>query len=189
MRYPTSLENLVRLADLTATNIIASSAFELTSREATGGGNIELTGAYTGADDAVFDIEILSDTISGTPTISAPVFSGVGNGTISSISATAGIAAQEFTVTVADLGTTNARCIYPIPGRQSRCAGDWHEWQRVVGRSVAIRIDCDRDKLRGDDCARRRWRRVRGRGIQLWRDINRARRHSPIRCSADPVRR
>lgn len=114
MRYPTSLENLVRLADLTATNIIASSAFELTSREATGGGNVELTGAYTGADDAVFDIEVLSDAINGTPTISAPVFSGVGNGTISSIGATSGIAAQEFTVTVADLGTPTRAAFIPF---------------------------------------------------------------------------
>mgnify|MGYP000246308886 CR=1 FL=1 len=67
MRYPTSLENIVRTATLTATNVVASSAFELLSRDAVGGGTVDLSGSYTGADDAVIDIEVISDTINGTP--------------------------------------------------------------------------------------------------------------------------
>lgn len=114
MRYPTSLENIVRTATLTATNVVASSAFERISRDAEGGGTVDLSGSYTGADDAVIDIEITSDTINGSPQISAPVFSGVGNGTITGISATSGIAAQEFSVTALDLGTPTRAAFAPF---------------------------------------------------------------------------
>lgn len=114
MRYPTSLENLVRTATLTATNVVASSAFELLARDADGGGTVDLSGSYTGADDAVIDIEVTSDTINGSPQISSPVFSGVGNGVISGISATSGIAAQEFSVTVLDLGTPTRAAFAPF---------------------------------------------------------------------------
>jgi len=105
VRYLTNDTNLVADATLTATNVVASQAFELTSRDAEGGGIVSLTGAFTGSDDAVFDIEVTSTTINGAPQISAPVFAGVGNGTISGIGATSALAAQEFTVTVTDTGT------------------------------------------------------------------------------------
>lgn len=114
MRYPTSLENIIRTATLTATNCVASSAFELLSRDAVGGGTVDLSGSYTGADDAVVDIEVISDTINGTPQISTPVFSGVGNGTISGISANSGIDAQVFTVTLTDLGTPTRAAFAPF---------------------------------------------------------------------------
>lgn len=105
MRYLTNDTNLVADATLSATNIVASQAFEQTARSATGGGIVSLTGSFTGSDDSVFDIEITSGTINGAPQISAPVFAGVGNGTISGIGATSALAAQEFTVTVTDTGT------------------------------------------------------------------------------------
>ena len=105
MRYLTNDTNLVADATLAATNVIASQSFELTSRNATGGGIVSLTGSYTGSDDAVFDLEVTSTTINGAPQISAPVFAGVGNGAISGIGATSALAAQEFTVTVTDTGT------------------------------------------------------------------------------------
>ena len=105
MRYLTNDTNLVADATLAATNVIASQSFELTSRNAMGGGIVSLTGSYTGSDDAVFDIEVTSTTINGAPQISAPVFAGVGNGAISGIGATSALAAQEFTVTVTDTGT------------------------------------------------------------------------------------
>jgi len=105
VRYLTNDTNLVADATLAATNVIASQSFELTNRNATGGGIVSLTGSYTGSDDAVFDIEVTSTTINGAPQISAPVFAGVGNGTISGIGATSALAAQEFTVTVTDTGT------------------------------------------------------------------------------------
>ena len=45
MRYPTGLENIVRDATLAATNTAASSAWELVSRVAEGGGTVELSGS------------------------------------------------------------------------------------------------------------------------------------------------
>ena len=66
MRYPTGLENIIRTATLTATNCIASSAWELVSRDADGGGSIALGGSYTGADDATVDVEVISTTITTT---------------------------------------------------------------------------------------------------------------------------
>lgn len=114
MRYPSNRENIVRTATIAATNITASSAFELIERDAEGGGNVNLAGSYTGADDAVVDVEIMSNTINGTPQISAPIYSGVGNGTISGIGATSGIDAQEFEVIVSDLGTPTRAAFAPF---------------------------------------------------------------------------
>lgn len=135
MRYPTSLENIVRLATLAATNCVASSAFELISRDADGGGTVALSGSYTGADDSVFDVEVTSNTIAGAPQISAPVFSGVGNGTIGSISADSGIAAQEFTVTVLDLGTPTRAAWAPFQAGNLRAKATG-----TAGNALSVRI-------------------------------------------------
>lgn len=72
----------------------------------TGKGSVGLIGTFTGHDPAVFEIVIDSDSAT-TKTISAPTFVGTGNGAISAITAT-GLAAQEFTVELYDLGTTTA---------------------------------------------------------------------------------
>lgn len=135
MRYPTSRENIVRTAALTATGVVASSAFELISRDAEGGGTVDLSGSYSGADDALIDIEITSNTINGVPQISTPVFSGVGNGQISGISADSGIAAQQFTVTVADLGTPTRAAFAPFQSGNlvARAAGP-------DGNDLSVRI-------------------------------------------------
>ena len=136
MRYLTSLDNIVRLATLAATNVVASSAFELIERDADGGGTVDLSGSYTGADDAVVDIEVISNTINGSPQISTPVFSGVGNGTIGTISATSGIAAQEFTVTVVDLGTPTRAAWAPFQAVQLRARDTG-----PAGNALSVRVD------------------------------------------------
>ena len=102
-RYLTSDTNLIADATLAATNVIASQAFAQVSRDADGGGLVELTGSYTGAADATFEIEKTSDTITGAPQLSAPVYAGIGNGVLSALTASSGIAAQEFTITCLDL--------------------------------------------------------------------------------------
>ena len=43
---------------------------------------MELSGSYSGADDAVVDIEVTSNTINGAPQPSAPVYAGIGNGSL-----------------------------------------------------------------------------------------------------------
>jgi hypothetical protein len=135
MRYPTGLENLIRTATLAASNTLASSAWELVSRSATGGGTVQLGGSYTGADDATVDIEIISSTINGAPRISTPVYAGVGNGAIVNIAADSGIAAQVFTVTVLDAGTPTRQAWAPFQSVNLRAinAGS-------AGNDLSIRV-------------------------------------------------
>jgi len=66
-----------------------------------GSAHIALSGAYTGQEEATYEIEI-TDTTVATPLISAPIFAGAGTGSISGIGFTG--AAQTFTVKLADLG-------------------------------------------------------------------------------------
>lgn len=136
MRYLTSDTNLIADATLAATNIIASQAFETTARDADGGGIVSLTGAYTGADNSVFDVEVTSTTINGAPQISAPVFAGVGNGTISGIGATSALNAQQFTVTVLDTGTETRAAWAPFQSvnLEAQTTG-------TAGNAYTLRID------------------------------------------------
>lgn len=66
-----------------------------------GSARVAMTGAYTGHEEALFEIEITDNTVT-TPLISQPVFSGAGTGAISGISFTG--TAQTFSVKLADLG-------------------------------------------------------------------------------------
>ena len=135
MRYPTGLENIIRTATLTATNCVASSAWELVSRDADGGGSIALGGSYTGADDATVDIEVISTTINGAPLLSAPVYSGVGNGVLSGVSATSGIDAQEFVITVLDTGTPTRQAWAPFQSVNLRA-----QTAGSAGNDLSVRV-------------------------------------------------
>jgi len=115
MEYLSNLDNILREATLTMTNIVASAAVYRTDESAkAGGGEVSLSGLYTGQSDATFDVEIVDATISGTPRISLPVFRGVGNGAISSVAAISGSAAQEITISLADLGTETTKAYAPF---------------------------------------------------------------------------
>lgn len=135
MRYPTGRENIIRDATLTATNAVASGAWELVSRDADGGGTVELTGSYSGADDALVDIEVTSTTINGAPQLSAPVYSGVGNGVLSGLSADSGIDAQEFVITCLDLGTPTRKAWAPFQSvsLRAKTAG-------TAGNALSLRV-------------------------------------------------
>jgi hypothetical protein len=62
----------------------------------------EITGIFTGAEEATYEIEVVNET-ADTPLVTAPVFSGVGNGEMSAIDAT-GLTPRTIEVTLADLG-------------------------------------------------------------------------------------
>lgn len=79
----------------------------------TGGGMVSMGPSTL---DAEIDVEIVNNTISGTPTVSTPVFAGVGNATMTSVSASSLVAAQVFTVTLADLGTDSRKAFAPFQG-------------------------------------------------------------------------
>ena len=115
MRYAGNNTNLARTGALTATNALASDAIYRTDTAAkTGGGLALVTGPYTGAADTDIDVEIV-DLLGSTPQVSAPAFSGVGNGSMTGL-ATSGLAAQTITVTLEDLGTETRKAYAPFQG-------------------------------------------------------------------------
>ena len=69
-----------------------------------GNGTVALTGAYSGPNDATFDVEIRPASGSAAK-VTQPVLTGAGNGTMTQPTATSGTAAQTVTVTLVDLGT------------------------------------------------------------------------------------
>jgi len=115
MRYAGNNTNLARTGALTGTNAVASAAIYRTDTAAkTGGGLALVTGPYTGAADTDIDVEIV-DLLGSTPQVSAPAFSGVGNGSMTGL-ATSGLAAQTITVTLEDLGTETRKAYAPFQG-------------------------------------------------------------------------
>jgi hypothetical protein len=68
----------------------------------TGTAGVTLTGAYSGVEEATYDVEIL-DTIPDDPIVSAPVFSGAGSARLVDVAAVA-VAAQSIDVELVDAG-------------------------------------------------------------------------------------
>jgi hypothetical protein len=62
----------------------------------------EISGTFTGTEETTYEIEVVDET-ADTPLVTAPVFSGVGNGEMSAIDAT-GLSPRTIEVTLADLG-------------------------------------------------------------------------------------
>lgn len=140
MKYLFGRDNLVRGASLEATNIVPSAAIYRTDTAAkAGGGQVSVTGPYTGQHDTVIDIEVGGDT-GASPAISQPVFTGMGNGGIDGIAVDAGVAMQEVTVTLEDLGitTTTARLSFQGTTLRARTSG---------AGGNAIRLSVDRSAL------------------------------------------
>jgi hypothetical protein len=135
MRYAGNNTNLARTAALTATNALASDAIYRTDTAAkAGGGQVVVSGPYTGAADTDIDIEIAS-LAGSTPQVSDPAFSGVGNGTLTDL-AVAGLAAQTITITLEDLGTETRKAYAPFQGvtLRAKAAG-------AGGNAITISID------------------------------------------------
>lgn len=116
MRLITNDRNMLRDAILSATGIKPSRVMYRTSMARAGGGLVKLTGDYTGQHDATFEVEITSDTISGDPQTSAPIFTGVGNGAMTAVAASSGVAAQRVDVTLINLGTETRSAYTPFQG-------------------------------------------------------------------------
>ena len=113
MRYLSNLDNLVRTADVAVSAQLASQSLYRTDTDPKdGGGSVSLSGSYTGAADATFDVEVL-DSAAANPVVTEPVFVGVGNGTMTSVSAS-GVDAQSVTVTLEDLGTETRKAYAPF---------------------------------------------------------------------------
>lgn len=99
-----------------------------------GTGTIALSGAFTGADDAQYDIKIV-DTALDTPVVSAPIFRGAGTGKIRDISV-AGLVEQKITVRCMSTGISTKASTVEIEGIRFRA--------KVAGaEGNAINIDVD----------------------------------------------
>jgi len=98
-----------------------------------GSAGLALSGAYTGAADAQFDVEIIDATPSA-PIISAPILTGVGNGALSALSFSG--AAQAFTVTLVDAGSPELFASVAFAGTQvtARATG-------AAGNGIEITVD------------------------------------------------
>lgn len=135
MRYADNLSNLARAGSLSATNGLASSTIYRTDTAAkVGGGLARLTGPYTGADDTTVDIEIV-DNAGASTQLSAPAFSGVGNGDLSAAAAS-GINPQTITITLEDLGTETRHAYAPFQGVTVRAAATGG-----AGNAITIAVD------------------------------------------------
>lgn len=114
MHYITNDRNQLSAMGVSATNIVPSRDTTRTDTVAkAGGGVVGLSGSYTGATDITLDVEILDDGGS-TRRISAPSFAGVGNGSMTDLSASSSVDAQTFVVTLEDLGTETRRARLPF---------------------------------------------------------------------------
>ena len=132
MNYLFPLDNL--LTEATGYTPYLGSINTRTSASKSGGGLVTLIGGAT--EDATYDVEIVNNTIVGTPAVSTPVFTGVGNPVMSSLSASSGTAAQVFTVTLIDLGTDTTYAFTPFHGvtLQAKTSGSG-------GNSIVIEVD------------------------------------------------
>lgn len=98
-----------------------------------GSAALALTGAFTDAADATFDVEIV-DAAPTTPIISQPLLTGVGNGALSNISFSG--TAQKFTVELVDAGlpTLFASVAFAGVNIVARAVG-------AAGNGIAITVD------------------------------------------------
>lgn len=116
LRILCNSQNLIRSALLAASSVAPAVNAVIPDRTTsrTGTGSVQLTGEYTGAEDATIDIEIL-DTTADVTRASTPILRGVGSGTLDNITATA-FAAQDVTVTLKDAGIPIVSAALAIEG-------------------------------------------------------------------------
>lgn len=142
--------NLLTGAVISALNPTPSTAIYRSAMSGTGGGKVRGVGAYTAQNDGLFEIEVLNDTITGTPRISQPVHTGVGNPSISNVAASGGTAAQSFTITLADLGTETRKAYTPFQGftlRAKTAGEDANNIAITISESGLVRTATDRALL------------------------------------------
>lgn len=131
--------NLVRAAVITATAQRASTQLLQLSQQRAGNGRMALSGPYTGAQDSVVDVEVLSGS-AGALRASTPVVNGVGNGTLAVQSIDVGAAAQTLRFTLLDAGTSPKPALLDFFGVQlaARAVGaDGNAVELSVVRSLS----------------------------------------------------
>ncbi|MCP3960198.1 MAG: hypothetical protein GY719_20330, partial [bacterium] len=114
-RFLANDRNAVASGSITATEVKESAqSVHRGTVTRTGNGVVALTGSYTGADDATFEVEITAG--GTTKRVSEPTWAGAGLGTLATPTATNAVAAQTFTVTLIDRGTDTLHAKTQIAG-------------------------------------------------------------------------
>lgn len=101
-RFLANDRNLVRDATLVPSSVEGSELVVGVPVARIGTAQVRLTGEYTGAEPADYDVEIV-DTTPDVPRVSAPVFSGAGSARLVDVAAV-GLDAQEIVVELVDAG-------------------------------------------------------------------------------------
>jgi hypothetical protein len=99
-----------------------------------GNGNLLAQGAYEGAEDAQFDVEIVDDSFTS-PVVSSPVFNGAGSGQIKDIAAS-GLAAQGIEVLCLSAGVSTQNAQIEIEGVVFRALA-----AGAAGNAITITVD------------------------------------------------
>lgn len=123
-------------ATITSTGVQSSADIRLVSTTQTGNATVTLTGPYTGAVDTVVEVDMVDTLADTVPRVSAPTFSGIGNGVLTLGAVTSGSAAQTLTVKLTDTGilTVNAALNFDEVVLQAKASGD-------AGNGIQISID------------------------------------------------
>jgi hypothetical protein len=123
-------------ATITSTGVKSSTDIRLVATTQTGNATVGLTGPYTGAANAVVDVEILNTLTDTIPRVSAPSFAGAGNGVLTTGAITSGSLAQTLTIKLTDTGvlTVNAALNFDEVVLQAKAIGD-------AGNGIQFTID------------------------------------------------
>lgn len=100
-KFLSNHNNAIVASNITASGVAPSNLITLKNYQRSGNGKAQVTGEYTGAEDATFDILITDTTTSNR--VSIPVFSGQGSGTLANVQA-GSATAQNIAITLVDTG-------------------------------------------------------------------------------------
>jgi hypothetical protein len=133
-RYLANNRNAVLDAELAPSDVeaVAGSVYEIpTARSGTA--QVALSGDYTGEEEAAYDVQIVDDDVDEA-LISAPIFSGVGSGSLSDISSEG--PAQKFTVSLKQTGLPLRAASVDFEGvtLEARTGG-------AAGNAITIEVD------------------------------------------------
>jgi hypothetical protein len=133
-RILSNKHNRVSAASLTASAQRASDDVRLVAQSRQGGGRLVVSGSYTGAADAVVDVEVVSGS-GGALTPSAPVIRGVGNGVLSIDALDVSAVPESLTFALLDAGTEPVPAALEFYGAAlvARAAG-------VAGNALALSV-------------------------------------------------
>lgn len=135
-RFMFGLDNQLTSALLTPSSVRASYGLFPVAGERVGNGSFSLQGAYTGSAGATLDVEVVDSIVGANPSISAPEYRGVGNGTLNVSGVDSAAVAQTITIACASVGVVTTAAAIDFYGvtLQARTAG-------ASGNDITISID------------------------------------------------